>query len=68
MEGKRVMFAVSRLKIMTAKHILEQADIVSFTIDKLDSAHGGAFGDIELYVGEDDAAEARAILQAEDII
>lgn len=62
------MFTVSRLRIVTAQHILKEADIVSFTIDKLDSAHGGAFGDIELYVDEEDAIEARAILQSEEII
>lgn len=62
------MFTVSRLRIVTAQHILKEAGIVSFTIDKLDSAHGGAFGDIELYVAEEDAIEARAMLQSEDII
>lgn len=45
-----IWFSVSELKIMTAKHLLKQAGIESFTIDKRDSAHAGIFGEIELYV------------------
>lgn len=67
-DKKRVMFSVSQLKIMTAKHLLSEANIVSFSIDKMDSAHAGVFGDIELYVDHDKSAEARLILEEAEII
>ena len=39
MEEKKVLFSVSHLKIMTAKHLLSEAGITAFSIDKMDSAH-----------------------------
>lgn len=68
MEEKRVMFTVSQLKIMTAKHVLESAGIPAFSIDKMDSAHVGLFGHIELYVDASHEKEARKILVEEEII
>jgi len=68
MEEKRVMFSISQIKIMTAKHVLSEAGIKSFSVDKTDSAHAGIFGDIELYVDESVAKEARKILEEEEII
>ncbi len=68
MEKKMVWFSVSELKIMTARHILSQAGIENFIVDKKDSAHAGIFGDIELYVQEDDEEKARIILIQEEII
>jgi len=67
MESK-VMFAVSELKIMTAKHLLASAGIEAFSIDKRDSAHAGVFGDIELFVDQSRAKEARQLLREEGII
>lgn len=68
MNEKRVMFSISQLKIITAKHVLKEAGIEAFSIDKLDSAHAGVFGDIELYVDADKADEARKILVDQEII
>lgn len=63
-----VFFAVSQLKIISARHILEEAGIKSFVLNKMDSAHAGAFGDIELYVSKEDQNRARHILLTEEII
>lgn len=68
MEKQKVMFSVSHLKIKTAQHVLELAGIPSFPVDKMDSAHAGLFGDIQLYVDEDHAVEARKILNEEEIL
>jgi hypothetical protein len=68
MDEKRVMFTVSHLKKMSAKHVLEQAGITTFILDKTDSAHAGIFGDIELYVDASQEAKARKILEEEELI
>ena len=62
------MFAVSELKIMTAKHILESAGIEAHSIDKRDSAHAAAWGDIELFVDESRSKEARQLLKDEGVL
>ena len=63
-----VCFSVSDIKIITAKHVLEQAGIKAFSINKKDSAHAGIFGTIELYVDKADGERARKILVDEEII
>ena len=63
-----VFFSVSEIKIKSAQHILKEAGIVSFVIDKKDSAHAGLFGDIELYVQEDKEKEAHKILVDAEIL
>ena len=68
MMERRVMFSISELKIMTAKHLLESAGIEAHSIDKRDSAHAAAWGDIELYVDEGKSEAARKILLDEGII
>jgi len=68
MSQERVMISVSQLKIMTAKHVLKEAGIEAFEMDKRDSAHAGIFGDIQLYVFADQADRARAILAKEEVI
>jgi len=67
-ETEMVWFSVSELKIMTAKHILKEAGIPPFTIDKKDSAHAGAFGDIELYVPKEFEGKAYELLVDHGII
>ena len=57
-----VMFSISQLKIMTAQHMLKEAGIESFVVNKMDSAHAGLFGDIELFVQKEDAIEAKLVL------
>lgn len=62
METKRIAFAMSALKANTARHYLEQAGIKCFIIDKTDSSYAQIFGQIELYVAEEDAESAKKIL------
>lgn len=69
MEHSMVMFTVSELKIMTAKHLLREAGIEAHTINKKDSAHAGIFGGtIDLYVAEEFKVKAKEILIKEEII
>ena len=63
-----VMFTVSQIKIKTAQHVLKENGISSFTLDQTDSAHAGLFGDIKLYVHENLAEQAKAILEREEIL
>lgn len=62
------MFSVSEIKIMSAKHLLSEAGIESFSVNKKDSAHAGIFGDIELFVSEAQAKEAKAILEEHGVL
>ncbi len=68
MKTTTVMFTVSQLRIVSARHLLSEAGIESWTVDKMDSAHAGLFGDIELHVPTEDAERARALLVEEEII
>jgi len=68
MKEKMIMFSISHLKIMTAKHLLSLAGIEAFSVDKMDSAHAGLWGDIELYVSESHAELAKEILVNEEIL
>lgn len=68
MNEKMVMFTVSHIRIISAKHVLKLAGIDAFSVDKTDSAHAGLFGDIELYVSERNAKRAREILIEEEIL
>ena len=68
MDKEKVMFSISHLKIKTAQFVLSEAGIASFPIDKMDSAHAGLFGDIQLYVDENVAVEARKILVEQEIL
>lgn len=63
-----VCFSVSDIKIMTAKHVLAEAGIKAFSINKKDSAHAGIFGTIELYVDKEHEERAREILVREEVI
>ncbi len=68
MNESKVFFSVSQIKIMTAQHLLSEAGIISHKLDKMDSAHAGIFGDIELYVDKADEAAARKILIEAEIL
>lgn len=67
METSRVAFSISPLKVNTAKHLLEQAGIATFVIDKTDSAYSGLFGSIEVYVDAAYEEEAKRILDEYDV-
>ncbi len=68
MDESMVMFTVSQLKIMTAQHVLKEAGIQSFVVDKMDSAHAGIFGEIELYVAKEHQIEAKLVLIENEIL
>ena len=68
MKTSTVMFTVSNLRMVSAQHYLREEGIESWTVNKMDSAHAGLFGDIELHVPEEDAIAARKILIREQII
>jgi len=68
MKESMVFFSISNLKIMTAQHLLESEGIKSFTVNKMDSAHAGLFGEIELYIPKEDEERARVILFDSEIL
>lgn len=68
MNTSTVMFTISNLRIVTAQHYLKEAGIESFVVNKMDSAHAGLFGEIELHVPMNHEATARRILLEEEII
>ena len=68
MSESMVMFSISQIKIMTAQHVLKEAGIDSFVVNKMDSAHAGLFGDIELFVLKKDEIEAKLVLIENEII
>lgn len=68
MDTTTVMFAVSQLRIVSARHFLSESGIESWTVNKMDSAHAGLFGDIELHVSTENESKAREILIKEEII
>lgn len=65
---KRVFFSISPLKVMTAHHLLKEAGIVSHSVNKMDTIHANVFGHIEIYIYEEDEAEARKILEGAEIL
>jgi len=69
MDKTKVFFSISNLKIMTAKHVLSEAGIESFTLNKMDSMHPGVFdGKIELYVSGEDEKNARKVLLENELL
>ena len=69
MDTTLVFFSISELKIVTARHLLAEAGIESYTIDKKDSAMSGILGGgIELYVRKSDSEKARDLLAQEDLL
>lgn len=68
MEKQTVFFSVSHLKVMTALHLLKEAGVNAHKIDKMDSAHAGLFGEIQILVPSDEEDKARKILKEAEII
>ncbi len=68
MNENRILISVSQLKIMSAKHILQEAGIEAVSVNKMDSAHAGLFGNIQLYVSKERAEEAIQLLTDEGIL
>lgn len=63
MDTTRVAITVSQIKLKSAQHLLEEAGIATFVLDKTDSAYAGLFGKIELYVDKSEADRAKKILE-----
>lgn len=68
MSTHTIFFSVSQIKIISAQHFLKEAGIQSHTINKMDSAHAGVFGDIELHVAKEDEEAAKKILEEAEIL
>ena len=68
MSTTTVMLTISQLKIVSARYFLREAGIESWTVNKMDSAHAGLFGDMELHVPTENEIEALKILVDEEII
>jgi hypothetical protein len=68
MDNTMIWFSISQLKIKTAQYVLSQMGIESHTVNKMDSAHAGLFGDIELHVDKQHEEKARKILIEEGIL
>ena len=68
MSSNTIFFSVSEIKIISAQHFLKEAGITSHTINKMDSAHAGVFGNIELHVAKEDEEAARKILVEAEIL
>lgn len=58
MANIKVFSSNDRIEIIEVKNLLDEANIVSFEVNKMDSAYAGAFGDIEIYVNEADSEKA----------
>ncbi len=64
MEMTTVYKSPMRLKIISARHILNEAGIDTFVLDKQDSAYVGLFGvDILLNVTNSKASQAKVLLK-----
>ena len=65
MDTTKVMLAISDLKLVSARHFLEEAGIKCFVIDKRDTAYGHlpGMGLMELYVDKEKESLALKILE-----
>ena len=66
--SKIKFISVSQIKARTGLHLLKEAGIEASIIDKMDSAHAGIFGHIEILVSEEQELEARILLKEAEII
>ena len=66
MEGMtRVLVTPEFYKAELAETLLADQGIKAFILDKRDSSYPGILGDVELYVGNDDAEQALSVLKEE---
>lgn len=66
--NEKIFFSDSNAKIALAQKMLEEAGVKAFVVNKMDSAFGGVFGDIELHVNKEDVDKAREILEKAEIL
>ncbi|MBC8756597.1 DUF2007 domain-containing protein [Kordia sp. YSTF-M3] len=63
MNRQKIYTSDSQIQIMDAKHILDEAGINYFEINKMDTAYAGILGgSIELHVEEADAEKSLKLL------
>lgn len=68
MNKETVFLSISHLKVMTAMHLLEEAGIKAHKVDKMDHAHPGVFGEIQVFIAQEDEEKARVILVEAEIL
>ena len=66
--NEKIIFSDSNAKIALAQKMLDESGIQAFVVNKMDSAFGVVFGDIELHVSKDDVGKAREILEKAEIL
>ena len=65
MSRQKIYSTDSRVQIMDAKHILDEAEVNYFEINKMDTSHAGILGgSIELHVEEADVEKAVTLLKS----
>ncbi|MEM6720408.1 MAG: DUF2007 domain-containing protein [Bacteroidota bacterium] len=63
MDSIKIYTSTEQIQIMDAKHILSEAGINFFEINKMDTAYAGILGgDIELHVAKEDVEKALELL------
>ena len=63
MDKVKIYTSNVQIQIMDARHILDEAGINYFEINKMDTAYAGILGgDIELHVAKEDAEKALQLL------
>jgi len=68
MNDNTVFFSISDIKVMTAMHLLKENGIMANKVNKMDSAHPGVFGDIQIIIAKEDEERARTILKDAEIL
>jgi len=54
-------------KAEITKDVLEDEGITSVVVDKQDTAYGGVFGEVELYVRREDVIKAKHIINKKEL-
>ncbi|MCP4124271.1 MAG: DUF2007 domain-containing protein [Bacteroidetes bacterium] len=63
----RVYTTQAPYKAEITKDVLEDEGIQSVVVDKQDTAYGGVFGEIELYVRREDVIKAKHIIDKKEL-
>lgn len=60
---EKVFDSKSEIEVAGIKNALVEAGIDSFVVDKKDSSHAGAFGDIQIFVEKENKEKAQAVIE-----
>jgi len=63
----RVYTTQAPYKAEITKDVLEDEGIQSVVVDKQDTAYGGVFGEVELYVRREDVIKAKHIIDKKEL-